>query len=107
VQTLRSLKLLDTVQDRLVQGENIAQAYQFVATGNAELGFVALSQVMADGRIANGSAWVVPAVLHAPIAQDAVLLQPGRGKAAAEAWLQYLRSDKAKAVIRRYGYEVH
>jgi len=106
VETLRSLKLLDALQERFVQGENIAQAYQFAATGNAELGFVALSQVMADGRIASGSAWVVPSQLHQPILQDAVLLLPGQGRPAAQAWLQYLRSDKARAVIRRYGYEV-
>jgi molybdate transport system substrate-binding protein len=106
VQTLRSLKLLDVLQQRFVQGENIAQAYQFAATGNAELGFVALSQVMTDGRIASGSAWVVPAQLHQPILQDAVLLQAGRHRPAALAWLQYLRGEKARAVIRRYGYEV-
>lgn len=106
VETLRALKLLDALQGRLVQGENIAQAYQFAATGNAELAFVALSQVMVDGRIAQGSAWVVPAQLHQPILQDAVLLRAGQGRPAAEAWLQYLRGDKARGVIGRYGYEL-
>jgi molybdate transport system substrate-binding protein len=105
VETLRSLKLLDALQPRIVQGENIAQAYQFVATGNAELGFVALSQVMAEGRIASGSAWVVPASMHKPILQDAVLLQAGKGHAAAEAWLKFLAGAKAREVIRSFGYE--
>ena len=93
-------------QPHLVQGESIAQAYQFVASGNAALGFVALSQVMAEGRIAGGSAWVVPAELHAPLKQDAVLLARGRGNPAASALLAYLRSDAARAVIRGHGYEL-
>lgn len=104
VEVLTRLKLIDAVQPKLVQAENIAQAHQFVASGNAELGFVALSQVMQDGRLGAGSAWVVPASLHQPIRQDAALL--GRGKPAAEAWLKYLRSDKARAIIRRFGYEI-
>ena len=104
VEVLTALKLLDAVQPKFVQAENIAQAYQFVATGNAELGFVALSQVIKDGRIAAGSAWIVPANLHPPIKQDAVLLDRGKGKPAAEAWLSYLRGDKARAVIRSFGY---
>jgi len=106
VEALTALKLLDTVQTKLVQGENIAQTHQFVASGNAELGFVALSQVMQDSRIASGSAWIVPAGLHQAIRQDAVLLEKGRGKPAAAAWLKYLRGDKAKAIIRGFGYEI-
>jgi len=106
VEALTALKLLDAVQPKFVQGENIAQAHQFVASGNAELGFVALSQVMQDGRIASGSAWIVPASLHQPIRQDAVLLDRGKGKPAVEAWLKYLKSDKAKAVIKSFGYEI-
>jgi len=89
-----------------VQGENIAQAHQFVASGNAELGFVALSQVTEDGRIARGSAWVVPADQHAPIRQDALLLRHGEGNPAAQALLDYLRGDTAAALIRAYGYEL-
>ena len=94
------------MQPKFVQGENIAQAHQFVASGNAELGFVALSQVMQDGKLGAGSAWIVPASLHRPIRQDAVLLDKGRGKPAAEAWLKYLRNEKAKAIIRSFGYEI-
>ena len=106
VEALAALKLLDAVQAKFVLGENIAQAHQFIASGNAELGFVALSQVMKDGRIAEGSAWIIPARLHQPIRQDAVLLEKGKGKPAAEAWLRYLKSDKAKAVISSFGYEI-
>lgn len=106
LEALQKLRLLDTLAPKFVQGENIAQTHQFVASGNAELGFVALSQVMKDGRIAEGSAWVVPAALHAPIRQDAVLLNAGRGKPAAQALLAYLKGDKARAMIRSFGYEL-
>ena len=106
IEALTALKLLDALQPKFVQAENIARAHQFVASGNAELGFVALSQVMKDGKPGEGSAWVVPASLHQPIRQDALMLDKGRGKAAAEAWLKFLRGEKAKAVIRAYGYEI-
>ncbi|TWO68398.1 molybdate ABC transporter substrate-binding protein [Caenimonas sedimenti] len=90
---------------RIVQGESIGQAFQFVATGNAQLGFVALSQVMVDGRIEKGSAWVVPANLHTPLRQDAILLNTGHGNAAATALLEFLRGDAARAIIRAHGYQ--
>jgi molybdate transport system substrate-binding protein len=106
VEALSALKVLDSVQPKFVQAENIAQAHQFVATGNAEIGFVALSQVMKDGKIGAGSAWVVPANLHQPIKQDAVILANGKGKPAAEALMKFLQSDKAKAVIKSYGYDL-
>jgi molybdate transport system substrate-binding protein len=106
VETMKHLGLYDKLQPRIVQGENISQAFQFVATGNAPLGFVALSQVTQDGRIAKGSAWVVPASLHAPIKQDAVLLAKGKDNAAATALLQYLKGEKARGIIRSYGYEL-
>lgn len=104
VEVLTGMGLMDAVGPKLVLGENIAQTYQFAATGNAELGFVALSQVMQDGAIARGSGWVVPANLHAPIRQEAVMLSMGKGNVAAEALMQYLRGDRAKAIIRAYGY---
>ena len=106
IEALTALGLLQTLQPRIVQGENIAQTYQFVATGNAPLGFVALSQVMVDGRIAKGSAWLVPAGLHGPIRQEAVVLVAGKDNAAAAALAAYLQSDKARAIIRSYGYEL-
>jgi molybdate transport system substrate-binding protein len=104
VEVLAAVGLLQATQPKWVQGENIGQAYQFVSTGNAPLGFVALSQVMADGRIAEGSAWVVPASLHQPLRQDAALLRKGQGNTAAVALMVYLRSDKARALMRPYGY---
>ncbi len=106
IEALTALKLLEAVQPKFVQAENISQAHQFIATGNAELGFVALSQAFRDGRIVEGSAWVVPATLHQPIRQDAVILDKGRGKPAAEAWLKYLKGDKVKALIKSFGYEI-
>lgn len=106
VEVLTKQGLLAAVQPKLVQGENISQAYQFVSTGNADLGFVALSQVMQDGRISSGSAWVVPDNLHSPIRQDAVLLLKGKGNQAAEGLANYLKTDKVKAVIRTYGYGI-
>ncbi len=106
VETLTALGLADSLAPRFVQGENIAQTFQFVSTGNAELGFVALSQVMQDGRITAGSAWQVPGRLHAPIRQDAVILARGKGNAAAEALAKYLQGEKARGIIRAYGYQI-
>lgn len=104
VETLNKLGLFAALEPRFVQGENIAQTFQFVSTGNAELGFVALSQVMKDGRIASGSAWVVPGNLHTPIRQDAVILSNGKDNAAAIALMKYLKENKARAIIKAYGY---
>ena len=98
--------LSDQVKDKLVEGQNITQAYQFVSTGNAELGFVALSQIYKDGKVTGGSAWIVPASLHDPIKQDAVILNKGKDSAAAKALVDYLKSPKAAAVIKSYGYEL-
>jgi len=92
------------LQSRLVFGENIAQTHQFVSSGNAELGFVALSQIRQDSAEHQGSFWLVPQTLHAPIRQDAILLARGKGKTAAEQLLKYLKSDKATTIIKRYGY---
>ena len=104
VETLDALSLYTRLQHKLVMGENIAQTYQFVMSGNAELGFVALSQVMQHGKLAGGSGWIVPETLHNPIRQDAVLLLSGKGNAAAEALMQYLKSAKTQAIINAYGY---
>lgn len=105
-QVLASMGLSQTLEAKLVEGQNIAQTLQFVATGNAELGFVALAQVYKDGQITRGSAWIVPAELHEPIRQDALLLRKGRGNPAAEALLGYLKGPKAAAVIKSYGYQL-
>ncbi|MBS4095415.1 MAG: molybdate ABC transporter substrate-binding protein [Sulfuricella sp.] len=106
IEVLTGMGLLEQLAPKFVQGENIAQTYQFAMTGNAELGFVALSQVMKDGKISSGSAWIVPAKLHSPIRQDAVILEAGKGNAGADALLKYLKSDKARAIIKSYGYEI-
>jgi len=106
VAVINKLGLTARLQPRLVQGENIAQAFQFASTGNAELGFVAQAQVWRDGKFTAGSGWIVPAIMHAPIRQDAALLTRGAKNPAAQALLDYLRTDKAKALIRAYGYEV-
>lgn len=103
VQSLQQLGI--DAGDRLVTGENISQAYRFVASGNADLGFVALSQIITGGKIPDG-AWLVPASLHAPIRQDAVLLERGQSSAVAHALLKFLQSDTAVAIIRQYGYDV-
>ncbi len=105
VQTLTQLGLLTALQPRFVQGESIGQTYSFVASGNAELGFVALSQVFENGRINQGSGWIVPASLHEPLRQDAVLLTRSRDKAAARALLAFLQGSKARGLIRAFGYE--
>lgn len=106
LQVLDKRGLTGQLRPNFVTGENIGQTFQFVKTGNATLGFVALSQVMVDGNISTGSAWVVPDSLYDPIRQDAVLLKTGASNPAAQALLQYLRSDAARAVIRAYGYKL-
>ncbi|MGV8917882.1 MAG: molybdate ABC transporter substrate-binding protein [Pseudomonas sp.] len=105
-QVLEKLKLTEATKDKIVTGQNITQAYQFVSTGNAELGFVALSQIYKDGKVTSGSAWLVPANLHDPIKQDAVILNKGKDNAAAKALVEYLKGPKAAAVIKSYGYEL-
>jgi len=104
LEVVKARGLSEAITPKLVTAESIAQAYQFVATGNAELGFVALSQVAVPGKPAPGSHWKVPANLYGEIRQDAVLLKPGEKSAAAAALLGYLKSPAAKAVIQAYGY---
>ena len=103
IDTMKALGVYAAIEPKVVMAENITQAYQFVSSGNAQLGFVALSQVLKDDKI-DGSAWLVPANLYQPIRQDAVLLSPGKAKPAAEALLKYLKSDAARAVIKSSGY---
>ncbi|KSW22854.1 MULTISPECIES: molybdate ABC transporter substrate-binding protein [unclassified Pseudomonas] len=105
-QVLDKLGLKDKLTGKIVEGQNIGQAYQFVSSGNAELGFVALSQIYKDGKVTAGSAWIVPADLYEPIRQDAVILEKGKDNAAARALVDYLKGPKAAAVIKAYGYEL-
>ncbi len=104
MEVLQALGLIKATQSRWVQGENIAQTYQFVRSGNADLGFVALSQVMAEGKVSSGSSWVVPAPMYQPIRQDAVLLRRGKDNAAALALLEFVRGDQAREIMMGYGY---
>ncbi|MFM0049822.1 molybdate ABC transporter substrate-binding protein [Caballeronia grimmiae] len=105
-QALARLGLTQAVSAKIVEGQNISQAQQFVATGNAELGFVALSQIYKNGKITSGSAWIVPASLHEPIRQDAVILQNGKDNAVAKQFADYLKGPKAAAVIKSFGYQL-
>ena len=101
VQTMKSLGVYDKISAKIVQGNNISQTYQFVDTGNAEIGFVALSQVIGKNE---GSRWIVPQSLYAPIAQDAVLLEKGADNEAARAFLAFLKGKEARTVKEKYGY---
>lgn len=103
---LDKLKLTEATKAKIVEGQNITQAFQFVSTGNAELGFVALSQIYKDGKVTEGSAWIVPASLHEPIKQDALILNKGKDNPAAKALVDYLKGPKAAALIKSYGYEI-
>lgn len=103
-QLLTELNLWQLLQGKLVRGDSISQAFQFVATGNAEAGLVALSQVRC-WKDQNGSTWEVPAHYHEPIHQQAILLEKGKDNPAARAWLDFLRSDKAIELIQSYGYD--
>lgn len=105
VAALKSLGAYDALEGKFVQGENIAQAHQFISTGNALLGFVALSQVLGeDGKLKYGSMWVVPESTYPPLRQDAVLLNPGKDSAAARALLVFLKGAEAQRIIRNWGY---
>ena len=104
IEVIKARGLSDAMTPRLVTAESIAQAYQFVFTGNAEVGFVALSQVAVPGKPRVGSYWLVPQDLHGEIRQDAVLLKAGEKNPVAAAWLAYLKSEAAKQLIRDFGY---
>lgn len=101
---LEKFGLTAALTPKLVQGENISQTFDFVATGNAELGFIALSQVSKDHKLKSGSVWVVPQEMYKPMAQDAVLLTKGKNNAAAKALLDYLQGEDAQAIMTSYGY---
>jgi molybdate transport system substrate-binding protein len=103
LETLARLGLTDTVAAKTVTGENISQTLQFVDSGNSELGFVALSQVI--GKPAS-QVWVVPAADYSPILQDAVLLKAGEGDPAAAAFMAFLQGPEAADIIRKYGYDL-
>lgn len=105
VEVLTKMGLLDALQPRLVTGESIGQAFGMVSTGNAELGFVAMSQVFTGGKLQTGSAWLVPAHLHSPLRQDAVLLVRAKNNPAAQQLMIFLKSLPARAIMGSFGYE--
>lgn len=105
LEVLQHLEIMGAVEDKIVVGENIAQAYQFVSTGNVDLGFIALAQTKEPGRATAGAVWPVPGKMHSPIRQDAVLLLPGAQNEAARELLQFVKSDKGRAIIEAYGYQ--
>ncbi|MGE8296055.1 MAG: molybdate ABC transporter substrate-binding protein [Pseudomonas sp.] len=105
-QVLDRLGLSEAVKAKLVEGQNITQTHQFVSTANAELGFVALSQVYRDGKLGSGSAWIVPQALYDPIRQDAVILRQGANNPAATALVEYLKGAEAARVIESFGYKL-
>jgi molybdate transport system substrate-binding protein len=102
VETMKALGVYDKLSSKIVQGSNINQAFQFVQTHNAELGFVALSQLV-DQK--NSSRWIVDSKYHSPIYQDAVLLKAGSTNEAAKEFLTFLKGPEAGAVIERFGYD--
>ena len=104
-QVMQKLGVYELLKSKFVHGENIAQTYQFVATQNAQIGFVALSQVWLQGRLKEGSAWQVPSHLHSPIRQDAIMLKKAKENPAAAAWAAFIQTEKAKVIIRNFGYE--
>ena len=106
IDVLKKMKLFEKLQPLFVQGENIAQTYQFISTANAELGFLALSQVIENGKIVGGSSWIIPDNLHAPIRQSAVIMKKGAENPAARALIDYLKSIPALAIIKKYGYDL-
>ena len=101
VETMKKLGVYETLQPKIVQGNNISQTFQFIDTGNAELGFVALSQLK---DVTAGTHWMVPQNLYTPIKQDAVLLKKGQGNEAATAFMTFLKGPEATAIIKKYGY---
>jgi molybdate transport system substrate-binding protein len=103
IEALKALKIYDVVQPKIVMGNSIAQAFQFIDTGNAEIGFVALSQLAGDG---GGSRWMVPQSLYAEIRQDAVLLKPGADDEASKAFMAFLKGPEARAAIEKFGYDM-
>ncbi|OYW39500.1 MAG: molybdate ABC transporter substrate-binding protein [Hydrogenophilales bacterium 12-61-10] len=105
MQVLAKLGLSEAVRDKQVTGENIGQTHQFVVSGNAEIGFLALSQIMQNGKLTSGSAWLIPSSYYTPIRQDAALLKHGAGNPAAQALLDFLRTPAAQKLIRGYGYD--
>lgn len=106
VEVIDKLGLTKSLASKMVEGESIAQTKQFIDSGSAEIGFVALSQVYKDGKVTKGSAWMIPATYYKPILQDVVLLKNGEKDDAAKSLLKFLKGDKAKVIIKNFGYQI-
>ncbi|MBO1254205.1 molybdate ABC transporter substrate-binding protein [Alteromonas sp. 5E99-2] len=104
-QTIESLELTSQLTPKIVRAENVAQAHQFISTGNAELGFIAMGQVFADNHLVTGSVWVVPSNLYEPIQQSGVLLTAAENNVAARAFMLFLQSNEAKHIIQGFGFK--
>ena len=104
-ETLGKLTMWNAMQKKLKKVESVTDAYQLAAAENADLAFIALAQVMRDGKVGQGSWWLVPSELHKPIRQSAVELSVAKDQVAAQAFLEFLKSEKARAVMRSFGYE--
>ncbi|MDF1643758.1 MAG: molybdate ABC transporter substrate-binding protein [Pseudomonadales bacterium] len=105
IEVFDHLGITEQIKPKLIQGQNIAQAYQFVSSGNAQVGMIAGSQVTENGELARGSGWVIPKNLYSPIKQDAVLLAQGKNNLAAQALLEFIRSNRS--ILERFGYSDH
>ena len=103
-EVMQALGVEARLRSKQVLGENIAQTYQFVYTGSARIGFVALSQLSSNGQIRSGSAWIIPDSLHSPVRQDAVQLRRSTANPAAAEFLQLLRSAAGQSLLEEYGY---
>jgi molybdate transport system substrate-binding protein len=106
IEVITRLGLISAIRPKIVEGANIGQAFQFVASENAALGFVAMSQIIVGGKITEGSAWIVPGTMHTPIRQDVILLNTGKMNAAALSLMAYLKGEKTKMTLRAFGYGV-
>jgi molybdate transport system substrate-binding protein len=104
-ETLTKLTMWNAMQKKLKKGDDVAQTYQLAVSESVDLAFVALSQIMREGRVTSGSWWLVPSALHQPLQQSAVLLKGAKDQAVAMAFLTFLKSEKAKGVMRQFGYE--
>ncbi|GAB3106043.1 molybdate ABC transporter substrate-binding protein [Pseudomaricurvus hydrocarbonicus] len=104
MEVLKNLDQVDATRNKWVQGENISQTYQFIDSGNAEMGFVAAPQILKRGKITKGSAWIIPHELYNPIRQDAVILEKGKNSPATHELMEFMRSSRARKIIESYGY---
>lgn len=105
MQTLAKLGLTESIKNKIVTGDNISNTYQFVATGNADLGFVALSQIMNNGKITAGSYWIVPQNITPLIQQDAIILNVGKNNPASQQFMNFIKSKTVQQIIKSYGYQ--